>query len=188
VTNAPAPRVVEIEKVVQRVVVAESNASGGMRCPRCGGVCREGHVKRAVLQGCTRCAGLWVDNGTVARLRDRTDSEIEELARSLAAVIAGPMTHEQRIAHLSCPVCQQPLQRIAIRDTGHAVDVCNDHGTWFDRDELRMFVRAFAEARSGDLSEADLHAAGLPGAGVRAGGGGFFSDVLSALGLVRYRA
>jgi Zn-finger nucleic acid-binding protein len=191
-TAAPAPRVVE--QIVQRVVVVaegvgeDGKATGSMRCPRCGGECREGRVKEAVLRGCTKCAGLWIDNGTVGRLRQHTDSDVESLARDLTRVIAMPMPLAQRTAQLSCPVCTKRLRRVEIPETPNAVDVCDEHGTWFDRDELAMFVRTFSEARAGELTEDDLQAAGLPGAAPSAGGGGFLSDVFRALGLAKQRS
>jgi Zn-finger nucleic acid-binding protein len=183
-TVAPPPDVVEVERVVQRVVVVEGEGSAMMRCPRCGGSCREGHARDGtVLRGCSQCAGLWIDNATVARLRDYSDGDIEGVARDLTRIVAMPMPREQRLAELSCPTCAKPMRRIAIPETIHSVDVCSDHGTWFDRDELSMFVRTFAEARAGTVTDDDLAAAGIPGAQTKPGGGGFFTDLFASLGI-----
>jgi Zn-finger nucleic acid-binding protein len=187
-TVAPAADVEVVERVVQRVVLVDPGTPGisSMRCPRCAGECREGRVKNAILHGCTRCAGLWVDNPTVGTLSARTDDEVQDLARDLTRVIAMPMPHEQRVAELACPVCQVRMRRIPIKDTMYSVDVCSDHGTWFDRGEMEMFVKSFAQDRVGEITEDDLKAAGLPGAETKPGGGGFFSSVFQCLGsLVR---
>ncbi|MBX3258192.1 MAG: zf-TFIIB domain-containing protein [Labilithrix sp.] len=178
---APPPAVEVVERVVQRVVVADVG-SGGARCPRCAGELREGRVRDAHLRGCLRCAGLWVDNATVDALRERTDSDVEALARELTRVIATPVPHEQRVAELACPACATTMRRVAIPDTVYSVDVCDEHGTWFDRDELAMFAAAFRDRRAGALTEDDLKNAGLPAASPREGGGGFFSDLFASIG------
>jgi Zn-finger nucleic acid-binding protein len=182
-TVAPAPNVEVVERVVQRVVQVEAPAGTPslMRCPRCAGECREGRVKNAVLRGCTRCAGLWVDNPTVSGLSMQSDSEVHDLARDLTRVIAMPMPHEQRVAALSCPMCQIEMRRVPIKETMYSVDVCNEHGTWFDRGEMEMFVKSFAQDRVGEITEDDLKAAGLPGAETKPGGGGFFTSVFELL-------
>jgi len=62
-------------------------------------------------------------------------------------------------------VCQLPLDRSDLGETGHSVDSCATHGTFFDRGEVRAFVNYHRELRAGELSDADLSAAGLPGRG-----------------------
>jgi Zn-finger nucleic acid-binding protein len=40
-----------------------------------------------------------------------------------------------------CPVCDKLMNRVNFAHCSHVVvDVCSQHGTWFDRDELRRIV------------------------------------------------
>jgi Zn-finger nucleic acid-binding protein len=157
-----------VERVVQRVVVAPGEPKdSGLRCPRCGGVFHEVRVGKAVLCGCTRCAGIWIDNPTVAYVREHSDADIEAAARMLTRVVSISMSHEQRVAELSCPACSVRMQGQPIPSSIHNVDICAAHGTWFDRGELDMFVKTYREERVGTVSDDDLSDAGIPG--------GFFS-------------
>ena len=106
---------------------------------------------------------LLIDKATAERLKSAHDEELENAARRINGplVLVGPPP-DQRLA-ISCPVCSGPLRRVEIPDTMHSVDVCDVHGTWFDRcngDELQMFVTSFAEARAGEVTEGDLRSAG----------------------------
>jgi hypothetical protein len=57
--------------------------------------------------------------------------------------------------------------------------VCAEHGTWFDGEELPLFIRTFAEARAGEVTTEDLNAAGVPGDA--RGEEGFFTNFFRLL-------
>jgi len=179
--SVPVPAVVE--RVVERLVVeriggadpAGQSDAGRLPCPRCAQWLTEKRVGGAVLASCNAsCGGLWLDTATVERLKKRHEEEIETTAHRLLCrvqlLIADPP--DPRMA-ISCPVCKGPLRRVEIPDTLHSIDVCDAHGTWFDRargDELQMFVSQAEAARAGEVSEDDLRSAGV-------GGGGFFARI-----------
>ncbi len=49
-------------------------------------------------------------------------------------------------ARIACPACGRPMT--ATRVAGDVdLDVCGDHGAWFDRDELRRFIDALSTQR-----------------------------------------
>ncbi|MEP7127153.1 MAG: zf-TFIIB domain-containing protein [Byssovorax sp.] len=178
-TAAPRPRVVE--HIVERITVVAPplGADGSLRCPRCAEGLREGGSDEKVLHGCPRCGGMWVDNATVERLRDAQDPDFEDIARRLVPVV---MHSPRRSPEIACPVCRASMRRSQLADTMHAIDVCDAHGTWFDRDELSTFVRAFAEQRAGEIDDEDLEAAGIPGhARGSEKGDGFFTNLFSLL-------
>jgi Zn-finger nucleic acid-binding protein len=83
---------------------------------------------------------------------------------------------ETNIRYVPCPVCAQLMNRINFANCSNVVvDVCRDHGTWFDRDELRRIVEfirggGFDRAREKEIREIEeqrrrLKAARLAGAG-----------------------
>jgi Zn-finger nucleic acid-binding protein len=46
-----------------------------------------------------------------------------------------------RVKYLRCPVCRGKMDRVNFaRVSGVVVDVCADHGTWFDLNELHLIV------------------------------------------------
>jgi Zn-finger nucleic acid-binding protein len=170
-TSAPPPRVVE--RVVERVVVATAQEPDGatMRCPRCADGLREARSGDAVVRACRACGGVWLEAATVERLMRARDPELETAARRLVGVVLMPVPN--RHARISCPACGATMRRVEVPETVHSIDVCDPHGTWFDRDELPIFVSAFAEARAGEVTDDDLDAAGV--------GGGFFTSLFRKL-------
>lgn len=171
---APAPRV--IERVVERIVVAQAEASspstGGPCCPRCARVLEDVRSGAKVVGVCTRCGGVWIDRETTDYLTRVSDPDLELAVRRAVGIITGPPMGTRQVA-LSCPVCADATRRVEIANTVNGVDVCDAHGTWFDRDELEMFVKSHVDARAGEIDGDDLRAAGVEG--------GFFSKVFRSL-------
>lgn len=125
-----------------------------------------------VVSVCTRCGGVWVDKETTDYLTRVNDPDLELAVRCAIGIVTGPPLGTRQVS-VSCPVCSEPARRVEIANTVNGVDVCDVHGTWFDRDELEMFVKSRTDERAGELSGDDLRAAGVEG--------GFFSNVLRSL-------
>ena len=123
---------------------------------------------------------MWLDNASVARLRDRNDPDVSEALRKLAPIVF-PMDPAVRQAEIGCPQCAATMKRVVVPDTIHYIDVCDAHDTWFDRDELSMFVSVFVRQREGEIDDADLAAAGVPGGSRPDGESGFFTDLYRAI-------
>jgi Zn-finger nucleic acid-binding protein len=103
-------------------------------CPRCRTPMNEGRRGSVTVLGCGRCGGVWLDNPTAQRLVKSGDSHVVAMADEAAAhasvlgVPSGPC---------ACPVCSQPLREVMVPPSGVHVDVCDLHGTWFDRGEIQ---------------------------------------------------
>lgn len=177
--NAPKPkvieRVVEKEKLVDRVVIAHGE---GIPCPRCGDRLRERKVNQTTLRGCERCGGLWIDNASVQRLMNARDTDVEEAARKMISIVIARIDCKPRIV---CPDCKQTTERRELEGTIFYLDFCKEHGTWFDYRELPEMIRVFSERRAGELDEEDLAAAGLPGSSKSESDGSFFSDLFVSM-------
>jgi Zn-finger nucleic acid-binding protein len=64
------------------------------------------------------------------------------------------------VQYRRCPLCEHLMQRRNFaRQSGIIVDVCTEHGVWFDAWELQR-VLAYVEA--GGVAEARRHTLGLP--------------------------
>jgi Zn-finger nucleic acid-binding protein len=94
---------------------------------------------------CDSCNGLWVDPATLQHLvQDRLKP-----APLVGTGIAAPAPSHVQLEHVQyapCPICKTLMNRINFAHaSGVIVDVCTNHGTWFDADELRRvieFIRA----------------------------------------------
>ena len=110
-----------------------------LACPRCASPLFEGRASDVVLLGCGECAGIWLDN-TSARLALKTlDRRINELAaRATAHALKSPA----RNIIVKCPACQKAMERTRTKAGVVEVDldICAEHGTWFDRGELGLVL------------------------------------------------
>jgi Zn-finger nucleic acid-binding protein len=92
--------------------------------------------------GCGRCGGVWLDN-------DASRAVVEGAAQALAqlADVASTKAKERvdtGAGGLLCPACGQALARTVAPGTAVELDMCADHGTWFDAGELRIVALAYA--------------------------------------------
>ena len=141
----------------------EAGADTELVCP----FCREGHplasrrlgeVPVTVLE-CGRCAGLWLGHEVFRELVERAKQRalpagtIPETPQQEAAKFdlpAGAHVVEPPPGdsfYRPCAVCREFMRRV---NYGHAsgviIDICRDHGVWFDADEL---ARILAWVRAG---------------------------------------
>ncbi len=100
------------------------------------------------MHGCGRCGGLWLDNEgseaitrhadpRVLRLADRADERAKQQPRP---------THDEP---LSCPVCAT-MEKVSPARIAQ-LDICPDHGTWFDPGELRRVATVFQNRSNDDV-------------------------------------
>jgi Zn-finger nucleic acid-binding protein len=123
------------------------------RCPRCRLTMESVLVGKQNLRECPKCAGIWVDTGSLQKIcADR-----EEQAAVLGTASSLPVDNRtlENIRYVPCPVCSKLMNRVAFAHcSGVVVDVCKAHGTWFDKDELRRIVE-FIRAGGLDVARAD---------------------------------
>ena len=96
------------------------------------------------MHGCGSCGGLWVGNELARRLLSQLEPEAIALA-DLASEHARPFPPVAK--QPACPVCQTAMRRITVAGTNVEIDLCDTHGTWFDREELQVVARFFEEQR-----------------------------------------
>ncbi len=153
-TVVPAPRVV-VERVVEHVVTRDPDAPSGPRCPRCSKVLLDVRSGAKVVSMCERCGGVWVDRETADYLSRVNDPDLETAVRRAVGVVVC-IPPDVRQATVFCPVCNEQTARVDIPGSVNCMDRCAEHGIWFDRDELEMFVKSHTEARAGDVTPDDL--------------------------------
>ncbi|MFT5356588.1 MAG: Zn-finger nucleic acid-binding protein [Polyangiales bacterium] len=124
----------------------------GLRCP-CGGVLMAGPSSAGLLAGCERCGGTWLDHEELALLA-RDSVTLESAAFIRAIDTKGVEVAAQGSAYRTasrpkggCPSCGKTLVETPLQG-GVNVDVCDTHGTFFDRTEIRIlrFEQAMSKA------------------------------------------
>ncbi len=132
------------------VITAETVVSDETEhsCPVCGDEHRLtsrqlGEMGLSVLE-CGRCAGLWVGVETLRQLETKAKTESVEVDTGSA-----PKPVESSAAELAqggslyrpCVVCDKLMHRQNYgRRSGVIIDVCADHGVWFDDKELGQIL------------------------------------------------
>lgn len=161
--GAAAARIEEAENVV-RV------------CPRCRVDMRAVALGDSRLRECPKCEGLWADKETLQRICD--DRERQAAVLGTATVIPANQSGqlEANIRYLPCAACKKLMNRVNFaRCSNVIVDVCAQHGTWFDKDELRRiveFIRAggMDKAREKEIQELEQRRRSLAAAQSSRGG------------------
>jgi Zn-finger nucleic acid-binding protein len=162
-----------------------------MVCP----ACQDGQrlVGRQVAAGsvavleCGRCAGFWLGHepfrGLVERARREVlpDGTTPESPRQVAARFGLPSGAAVPAGggHVSfyrpCPMCGELMvRRNYAHHSGVVIDLCREHGLWFDADEL---ARILAWVRAGGGREPEPTASATPvSAGSAVGNGGLATE------------
>jgi Zn-finger nucleic acid-binding protein len=121
-------------------------------CPRC-----QTNMDAVVLGGstvreCPKCEGLWTDTETLREICTNQEKQSAVLGMPAQLPTNEGVAIEQQIRYLRCPVCADLMNRVNFANfSGVIVDVCRQHGTWFDHDELRRIVEFI---RAGGMDKA----------------------------------
>src|SRR4051812_18003244 len=113
-----------------------------MNCPRCNVELDSHQATRVLLHGCPTCGGVWLDGEASRRVVEAIDPTVVGAADEESRRARQLQVDVSRAA--PCPVCAQPLRRMPIEQAQVDVDACEQHGVWFDRDELQRVIRAVA--------------------------------------------
>ncbi|HVN38572.1 MAG TPA: zf-TFIIB domain-containing protein [Myxococcota bacterium] len=108
-----------------------------LACPACESPMKSSHVADVALCECPQCHGLWVPGARLDELVRRATE-----ARRAAAVPPAPRVHggnpnSRPLRYRKCPECAAFMLRQNFRrSSGVVIDVCHQHGTWLDADEI----------------------------------------------------
>ena len=131
----------------------ELETPSDLLCPACGTGLFHASVGEAQLDQCHACGGAWVPRPEFEKLA----GDREERGGVLGALPgAGPRATValEEVRYRPCPSCRKLMNRSNYAHTsGVVLDVCKEHGLWFDRDELRQ-VLVFIEGGGLDQNRA----------------------------------
>ena len=117
-----------------------------LACPLCGperllSNRRLGEEQVSALE-CSMCAGLWLGSAAFVQLRERVLSESAN-QRSLEQGKPQPVQRRRHVGptYRKCIYCNKLMNRRQYaRGSGVLIDVCRDHGIWFDAFELQQIL------------------------------------------------
>lgn len=134
----------------------ETGSNPVLPCPKCKVAMKTVQVGKSSLAECPTCEGMWLDATTFQLICDEKEQQAAILG--MPAETTGPATVELSFHYIPCPVCGQLMNRVNFaRFSGVILDICKEHGTWFDRDELRRVVN-FIRAGGLDKARARMNA------------------------------
>lgn len=107
-------------------------------CPACDVAMPPTQVAGVPVSECRQCHGLWAPGGHFERLVERAAQTRRHAGPTAPAprVRRGSPSAEQ-LRYRKCPECRSfMLRRNFRRSSGVILDVCREHGTWLDADEI----------------------------------------------------
>jgi len=120
--------------------VPEVKDAKDRKCPRCKNDMMLVTIGSTAVLECERCFGLWLDVSSFEKIC--ADREQQSAVLGFASQAPATAAHEtSKVNYVPCPECSQLMNRMNFaRCSGVIVDICKQHGTWFDRDELSRIV------------------------------------------------
>jgi Zn-finger nucleic acid-binding protein len=131
-----------------------------MLCPRCRSDLETNSIAGVALHSCARCGGIMMDRKNFEHAAEALDvgAELIDHARAIHQKAQAEIDLRM-VVYLACPVCSKSMARKNFgRVSGAMVDVCIEHGTWFDQGELAKsleFVRDGGGERTQRFEEAE---------------------------------
>jgi Zn-finger nucleic acid-binding protein len=133
---------------IERTVVADAKA---LECPRCRGAMDAIAVGNTNLRECPHCEGIWVAAEVLQQICADREQQSAVLGMAAPLPAAGTGDFESNIRYVPCPECNTLMNRVNFAHCSNViVNVCAQHGTWFDKDELRRII---AFIRAGGLEK-----------------------------------
>jgi Zn-finger nucleic acid-binding protein len=113
------------------------------RCPRCDVPLSPLKSAGALLAGCPKCRGVWLDRKAFANLCPPPSQ-----AKNPSALRHARLHGSTAAQTLRCPVCCYSMDAKNLENSpGHTIDVCRRHGAWLDAIELQAILTSIKDRR-----------------------------------------
>ena len=114
--------------------------NAGRKCPRCKTAMQVATIGSSKVLECAHCLGLWLTTSAFEKIC--ADKEQQSAVLGSATLAGGNQTQSvSKVTYIPCPECSQLMNRANFaRCSGVIIDLCKQHGIWFDRDELSHIV------------------------------------------------
>ncbi len=137
----------------------DAGVAEGVACPACARPLVRAQVGSVEVHECHACGGLWLDRQAFEALSASRETQGAVLGALPGAPGKEAAEAIQAVQYRPCPRCTQRMNRVNFaRRSGVVLDICKDHGLWFDKEELRRVLLFIQEggldrARERDLEE-----------------------------------
>jgi Zn-finger nucleic acid-binding protein len=107
-------------------------------CLRCKGALVNHRHEGVIIDRCSTCGGVWLDQGELeaiieTRLNEHAPSFVEETLKQGKAGLPEQAQHDL----IPCPKCTSTMKVINYAyDSGVIINICPNHGIWLDSKEL----------------------------------------------------
>ena len=128
-----------------KIASPESVDGKSLKCPGCSGDMYPVKLGATPLHQCDQCGSAWLAPTDFAALcSDRENRGTVMTALGSGGVAAAPPPTD-KVRYVHCAVCTKVMNRVNFgKSSGVIVDVCKNHGVWFERDELRRVLQFVA--------------------------------------------
>jgi Zn-finger nucleic acid-binding protein len=134
-------------KTVRPDIVTADKAGA---CPRCKTSLSLLAIEETTLRECAGCSGVWADVETFETIC--ADTERQSVVLGFFNAKPGNVPAPAKVNYVPCPDCRQLMNRNNFASSsGVIVDICKQHGAWFDTDELPKIIEFI---RKGGLDHA----------------------------------
>ncbi len=120
-------------------------------CPACTCLLSPERKGQFRLDACADCGGVWLETAQIRKLVEKKSSVLLDFASEAAS--KGTTKPEAHVAR-RCPECDKPLKTVSVNDKLD-IDVCNAHGTWFDREELARYVNKDVKPKTAPVDKVE---------------------------------
>lgn len=113
-------------------------------CAGCGASMTPRRLDNILFDECDHCGGLWLCPRTVDAVRTQagTRSRILPFDMLTSDGAWNSQGGKTSIAYRKCPLCRKMMNRTNYaRRSGIIIDICREHGSYFDRGELTALFR-----------------------------------------------
>ncbi len=118
-----------------------------VKCPRCAVDLCEVTVGGHRLRECKGCGGLWVNKDAFQDICTREEEQEAVLGFDAQPELGNATSgNASKRVYVPCPECRKLMNRQQFAGCSRViVDLCREHGVWFDRQELHQIVRFIRE-------------------------------------------
>jgi len=125
-------------KAVEPKIISEEDLGD---CPRCKVKLNRLQIEEINLRECEKCDGLWADAETFENVCANRESQAVVI--NLISTKNSPAANKNpvKVNYVPCPDCRQLMNRNNFaRSSGVIIDLCKQHGVWFDAKELSQII------------------------------------------------
>lgn len=120
-------------------------------CPRGCGELRAMTLGGVDYDECPACNGMWLEHQVFEQLTAKREHRVPFVMPGAEIRLPAPR-ESQPVRYGKCPECAKVMNRVNFaKASGVVIDVCRDHGIWFDADELRLIIQ-FIQAGGIDIA------------------------------------